>query len=129
MDEWLRNAAKTVLTEHRARTASGRLARISFDPNDRGSIGAAQRYAKNMPIQGTSADILKRALRLLHDDIRETSAKLVNIVHDEIVVECDAADADQTAAKLESAMLRAGEEFVKRVPIKTDARIADAWTK
>lgn len=129
MDEWLRERAKTVLTEHRARTASGRMARISFDPNDRGSIGAAQRYAKNMPIQGTSADILKRALRLLHDDIRATSARLVNIVHDEIVVECDAADAEQIGAKLESAMLHAGEEFVKRVPIKTDAHISDGWAK
>jgi DNA polymerase-1 len=129
MDEWLRVQSKQVLIERAARTASGRMARINFDPNDRSSIGAAQRYAKNMPIQGTSADILKRALRLLHDDIRDTSARLVNIVHDEIVVECDAADATEIAAKLESAMLRAGEEFVRRVPIKVDAVIADEWCK
>lgn len=129
MDEWLRMQSKKVLTERSARTASGRMARINFDPNDRRSIGAAQRYAKNMPIQGTSADILKRALRLLHDDIRGTSARLVNIVHDEIVVECDAKDAVETAAKLESAMLRAGGEFAKRVPIKVDATIADEWCK
>ena len=64
---------KDVLTERPARTASGRMARIKFVDDDRSSIGAAQRYAKNMPIQGTSADILKRALRLLHDDIRDTS--------------------------------------------------------
>ncbi len=82
-----------------------------------------------MPIQGTSADILKRALRLLHDDIRDTSAKLVNIVHDEIVVECDAAEADQTAATLESAMLRAGAEFVSKVPVKVDVHTGDEWTK
>lgn len=129
MDDWLRNAARNVLTERSARTASGRLARMTFDPNDRSSVGAAQRYAKNMPIQGTSADILKRALRLLHDDIRGTSAMLVNIVHDEIVVECDAADAETAAAKLESAMLRAGEQFVSKVPIKVDVHAADDWTK
>lgn len=129
MDEWLKNAARNVLTERSARTASGRLARMTFDPNDRSSVGAAQRYAKNMPIQGTSADILKRALRLLHDDIRGTSAMLVNIVHDEIVVECDAADAEMAAAKLESAMLRAGEQFVSKVPIKVDVHAADDWTK
>jgi len=129
MDDWLRAQSKNVLTERLAKTASGRLARINFDPNDRSSIGAAQRYAKNMPIQGTSADILKRALRLLHDDLRGTTAKLVNIVHDEIVVECDAADAVETGAKLESAMLRAGQEYVKRVPIKVDAVIADQWCK
>jgi len=129
MDEWLRVQSKNVLTERSARTRSGRMARMSFDENDRGSIGSAQRYAKNMPIQGTSADILKRALRLLHDDIRETSAKLVNIVHDEIIVECDAAESEQTVKILESAMLRAGEQFVSRVPIKVDVHTAEEWTK
>jgi DNA polymerase-1 len=129
MDDWLRTQSKKVLTERAARTASGRTAKINFDANDRSSIGAAQRYAKNMPIQGTSADILKRALRFLHDDIRGASARLVNIVHDEIVVECDASEAEETAGKLESAMLRAGQEFVKRVPIKVDATIADEWSK
>jgi DNA polymerase-1 len=129
MDEWLRTQSKNVLTQRAARTRSGRTARINFATEDRSSIGAAQRYAKNMPIQGTSADILKRSLRLLHDDIRETSAQLVNIVHDEIVVECDAADADVTASKLESAMVRAGEQFVKRVPIKVDVHVADEWCK
>ena len=129
MDEWLRAQSKSVLTERSARTRSGRLARMNFDANDRGSVGAAQRYAKNMPIQGTSADILKRALRLLHDDIRDTSAMLVNIVHDEIIVECDAVEAEQTAKTLESAMLRAGAEFVAKVPIKIDVHIADEWTK
>lgn len=129
MDEWLRNAARSVLNERSARTASGRMARMNFDPNDRGSVGSAQRYAKNMPIQGTSADILKRALRLLHDDIRDTSARLVNIVHDEIVVECDAAEAESTAAKLESVMQRAGNEYVTKVPIKVDVHVADEWTK
>ncbi len=129
MDEWLRNAARNVLNDRSARTASGRMARMNFDPNDRGSVGAAQRYAKNMPIQGTSADILKRALRLLHDDIRDTSARLVNIVHDEIVVECDATEADSIAIRLESAMQRAGSEYVTKVPIKVDVHVADEWSK
>lgn len=129
MDAWLRERSREILTTRSARTRSGRMARINFVDNDRASIGSAQRYAKNMPIQGTSADILKRALRLLHDDIRETSAQLVNIVHDEIVVECDASEADATARVLESAMVRAGEQFVKRVPIKVDVHIADEWCK
>ncbi len=129
MDEWLRMRSKDVLTERSARTRSGRLARMNFDASDRGSIGAAQRYAKNMPIQGTSADILKRALRLLHDDIRDTSARLVNIVHDEIVVECDTASAEETAAILESAMVRAGQQYVTKVPVKVDVHTACDWAK
>jgi len=129
MDEWLRLQAKAVLNDRSARTKSGRLARINFDAGDRGSIGGAQRYAKNMPIQGTSADILKRALRLLHDDMRSTSGRLVNIVHDEVIVECDADESESMAGKLESAMLRAGGEYVAKVPIKVDVHTAAEWSK
>ena len=129
MDDWLRSQARNIITERQTRTKSGRLAKFTIDENDRASVGAAQRFAKNMPIQGTSADILKRALRLLHDDLRGSSGKLVNIVHDEIVVECDAAEAETISGKLESAMLRAGRDFVKKVPVKVDAHIADDWTK
>lgn len=129
MDQWLRAQAKNVVKERQARTASGRLAKIRFDENDRASVGAAQRYAKNMPIQGTSADILKRALRLLHDDIAGSSAKLVNIVHDEVVVECDSAESKAVTEKLETAMLRAGAEYVKNVPIKVDVHISEEWSK
>lgn len=129
MDNWLRAQAKAVLTERTARTLTGRLARLRFNENDRAEVGAAQRYAKNMPIQGTSADILKRALRLLHDDIQGTSAKLVNIVHDEIIVETDASEAEETARKLEGSMLNAGREFLKDVPVKVDLSISDEWSK
>ena len=129
MDEWLRTAASTVRETRMTRTKSGRLARFRFDENDRSSLAAAQRYAKNMPIQGTSADILKRALRLLHEDIRPTSAKLVNIVHDEIVVECDASESDQIDAILEGSMSKAGAQYVTRVPIKVDVHASDEWSK
>jgi DNA polymerase-1 len=82
-----------------------------------------------MPIQGQSADILKRALRLLHDKINGTSARLVNIVHDEIIVEADAAEAEATAEMLEKAMCAAGEEYISKVPVKVDVTIADEWAK
>jgi len=129
MDEWLRMQSKNVLTERSARTKSGRLARMSFDANDRSSIGAAQRYAKNMPIQGTSAAILKRACRLLAEDRRGTSARLVNVFQDGIIREVEAADADQTAKRLAAAMLQAGEQYLVKVPVKVDIHVADEWTK
>lgn len=129
MDEWLRTAASTVKETRMTRTRSGRIARFRFDENDRSSLAAAQRYAKNMPIQGTSADILKRALRLLHEDIRPTSAKLVNIVHDEIVVECSANESEHIASILEGSMTRAGALYVSRVPVKVDVHVSDEWTK
>ncbi|MCY7377019.1 MAG: HNH endonuclease, partial [Pyrinomonadaceae bacterium] len=112
LDSWLREAARKVTTERAARTASGRLSRFRFDPEDRKAASLAQRNGKNMPIQGTSADVLKRALHLLHKEISGTSARLVNIVHDEIIVEAAADEAQMTADKLEKAMCAAGEEYI-----------------
>ena len=129
LDGWLRNAGRKVVTERMARTATGRMMRFRFDEEDRKAIALAQRNGKNMPIQGTNADILKRALRLLYDELKGTSAMLVNIVHDEIIVEADANEAEAAARKVEDAMCAAGAEYVKKVPVKVDVHIADHWTK
>jgi DNA polymerase I-like protein with 3'-5' exonuclease and polymerase domains len=129
LDSWLRDAARKVTSERVARTASGRMSRFRFDEDDRKAISLAQRNGKNMPIQGTSADILKRALHLLHAEMSGTSARLVNIVHDEIIVEADANEAESAADKLEKAMCAAGEEYVKKVPVKVDVKISDQWSK
>ena len=129
LDSWLRDAAQKAVRERTARTASGRLARFRFDPEDRQAMSLAQRNGKNTPIQGSSADILKRALRLLHDELRDTSACVVNIVHDEIVVEADANETEAIAKKVEDAMCKAGEEYVKKVPVKVETEISDEWVK
>jgi DNA polymerase I-like protein with 3'-5' exonuclease and polymerase domains len=129
LDAWLRDAANRAIRERTARTASGRLVRFRFDPEDRQAASLAQRNGKNSPIQGSSADILKRALRLLHDKLRDTTACIVNIVHDEIVVEADAGEAAGIAKTVEDAMCAAGEEYVKRVPVKVETEVADEWVK
>ncbi len=129
LDAWLRQAAQRAVRERTARTLSGRLARFNFDPEDRQAMSLAQRNGKNMPIQGASADILKRALRLLHERLRDTNACIVNIVHDEIVVEADAAQAAEIAQHVEDAMCKAGEEYVKLVPVKVETQVADEWVK
>lgn len=91
---------------------------------------ASQRFAANGLItHNSSADILKRALRLLHDKLKNTSARIVNIVHDEIVVETEAEEAAEMAKVVEEAMCAAGEEYIKRVPVKVESEIADEWVK
>lgn len=129
LDAWLRGAANRAVDERLARTASGRMVRFRFDESDRQGVAAIKRYGKNVPIQGTSADILKRALRLIKEEFRGTSAKLVNIVHDEIIVEVNESEAESAAEKLETAMIAAAEEYVKKVPIKVDVKISDEWAK
>jgi DNA polymerase I-like protein with 3'-5' exonuclease and polymerase domains len=129
LDTYLRDAADRAVRERQARTASGRLVRFRYDENDRQQISMTQRNGKNTPIQGTSADILKRALRLLKEELRETNAKVVNIIHDEIVVEADADETESVAEKVERVMRVAGEEYLKTVPVKVETEIADEWIK
>src|SRR3989442_8548967 len=129
LDTYLRESANRAVSEKQARTGSGRLVKFNYDPSDRQQVSMTQRNGKNAPIQGTSADILKRALRLLNDELRDTSAKIVNIIHDEIVVEVDENQAQELAQKVERAMCAAGEEFVQTVPVKVESQIACEWTK
>ena len=129
LDSYLREAASRAVNDKQARTASGRLVRFRYDENDRQQISMTQRNGKNTPIQGTSADILKRALRLLRDELRGTNAQIVNIIHDEVVVEADADDAEEIAAKVERVMSMAGEEYLKTIPVRVETEIADNWIK
>jgi DNA polymerase-1 len=129
LDSYLRESASRAVSDKQARTASGRLVKFNFDPSDRQQVSMTQRNGKNAPIQGTSADILKRALRLLNDDLRGTSGRIVNIIHDEIVVEVDEGEAEEVAKKVERAMCSAGEEYVQSVPVKVEFHIATEWAK
>lgn len=129
LDSYLREAASRAVNDRQARTASGRLVRFRYDENDRQQISMTQRNGKNTPIQGTSADILKRALRLLRDELRGTNAQIVNIIHDEVVVEADTGEAEEIARKVERVLSAAGEEYLKTVPVKVETEIADEWVK
>ena len=129
LDSYLREAANRAVRERQARTGSGRLVRFRFDEQDRQQVSMTQRNGKNTPIQGTSADILKRALRLLKGELHDTTARIVNIIHDEIVVEADRDEAEEIAQKVERAMCAAGEEYLKTVPVRVETEIADNWVK
>ena len=130
LDAWLRDAGFKAVRERTApRTVAGRLFRFNFDPEDRQATSLAQRNGKNAPIQGSSADIIKRALRLLHDRLKGTEAWVVNVVHDEVVVECPEEGAGEFARVVEEAMCAAGEEYVKAVPVRVEAAVTDEWVK
>ncbi len=126
---FLRDAADRAVGDRESRTRSGRLIYFTFDANDRSQVGAAQRLGKNAPIQGSSADIIKRALALLYDALKPIDAKIVNCIHDEIVVEAAEAQADEAAAILDHQMVAAAREFISSVPVTVDIVVADAWLK
>src|SRR5438552_14849105 len=115
LDTYLLESAGRAVNEKQARTGSGRAVKFNCDPSDRQQVSMTQRNGKNAPIQGTSADILKRALRLLQDELRDTSAQIVNIIHDEVVVEVNESEAPDIAQRVERAMCAAGEEYLSTV--------------
>lgn len=127
-DLWLQKADKQARVNLFARTMAGRLQRFSHD-GSRGQLSAVGRNGMNMPIQGSEADMLKRALYFLDLQIRGTDVLLVNIVHDELVLEAPENKAEWAAEVLVDSMVRAGREFITVVDVPADAVIADEWVK
>lgn len=125
----LKNAAARARVNGWCETMSGAIITFKFDRNVPKQVAAVERHGKNYPIQGSSADITKTALRMVHDDMDHDNAKLVNCVHDEIVLEVRDDYVEVEAAKLRAAMVRAGEEFLKTVPVIVDVEVNNFWRK
>src|SRR5262249_5313248 len=82
----------------------------------------------NSPIQGTGADMLKLALSgLLEDRAAIPSARLVLVVHDEIVIEVDASEAAAAAVWLKRHMEAAAAALLCTVPVVVKPIIARTW--
>lgn len=122
LKRWLDKSAFYASRLNRVRTMAGRIINLS------GNSSEIERVARNAPVQGTSADITKTALGLLVRSL-DQDEKLVNVIHDEIVVETPNHLAEQTKDKVIRAMQAAGEYFLKKVPVEVDAKIAQAWLK
>jgi DNA polymerase I-like protein with 3'-5' exonuclease and polymerase domains len=126
---WLREAADRAVRDKENRTRSGRLITFNYDATDRSQVAATQRLGKNAPIQGSSADITKRSLALLYQALKGFDAKIVNCIHDEIVVEAEAGQAEECAKIMEGEMIAAAREFIRSVPVTVDTVIGDSWIK
>jgi DNA polymerase-1 len=87
--------------------------------------------AVNYPIQGTGADLLKLSVLIFDAEVRRENikARVINLVHDEIVVECPMEEGERTAELLERAMKRAGGIILKKVPVEVECVIKDRWEK
>ncbi len=81
----------------------------------------------NTPVQGTGADILKLALIYLFNRFNNSSTKLVNSVHDEIIIECNETSAKEVREIVVKEMIRAGKKYIKSIPIVVDATLSDTW--
>ncbi len=83
----------------------------------------------NTPVQGSAADIIKNALGMLHLKLKGTNTHIIAVVHDEIVLECDALQAENTLEMLTTIMEDAGNQYTKEVPITAEGNITDSWAE
>jgi DNA polymerase I len=89
--------------------------------------GAAERVAVNLPIQGSAADILKRAMIDVHAALPSLAGgrtRMILTVHDELLFEAPKETAEEAAAALREIMERA---VPLRVPLTVDVGIGENW--
>ncbi len=86
----------------------------------------AERTAINAPMQGTAADIIKRAMLTVDEWLLrgEIDAKMIMQVHDELVFEINAQDVDVAVEKIKSLMSSAAE---LTVPLIVDVGVGNNW--
>jgi DNA polymerase-1 len=121
-----------LLAEARAtgivKTMFGRRRLVPNINNKNGQVRmAAERETSNMPIQGTAADILKRAMIDVHaalPAITGGAARMILTVHDELLFEAPKQAADEVAAAVRELM----QSTVQlRVPLTVDVGIGENW--
>ena len=88
-----------------------------------------ERQAINAPIQGTAADIIRRAMIRMEDALAERlSARMLLQVHDELVFEVPDDEVDATLPVISRVMTEAPFPAVTlKVPLAVEARAAQNW--
>ncbi|MEO5950756.1 MAG: DNA polymerase I [Candidatus Saccharimonadales bacterium] len=85
---------------------------------------AAKRAAANMPIQGTEADLMKKAMLLVDEKIGDLGEQILQI-HDSILIECPAGNAEKVADLLKTCMENIAPELA--ISLKVDVSTGTNW--
>jgi len=103
----------------------------SLTRQDHINLSSIERESKNTPVQGSSADILKRAIILADRYIEEHNipAHLIMSVYDELQYEVREDYAQLWADRLQEIMISAAKEVITSIPVKVDIKISNYWEK
>jgi len=127
---WLEDSARKAISVGYSKTIKGRIRFFpTFDHSDGKLRSFYERVGKNNPILGTDGDMLKTAVVLLYHPLLRLNARIVNLVHDEIIVEAPTETTFEVAKLLKETMFSVGQRFLKYVPTYVDVRIRDSWWK
>lgn len=97
------------------------------------TLGEIERASKNMPFQGGGGDMVKVAIILIRNYIKENNlwdkVKLVMQVHDQVTTICVAEIAEEWKSKMDELMIEAARLIVPTGILKADTNITPVWTK
>ena len=87
--------------------------------------------ALNLPIQGSGADLLNRAIAIIHPRLEPFDASLIAFIHDELVVLAREGVAEGVATVVERGMRAAGREFYPDYQelIRCEVSIVTDWAQ
>ena len=86
----------------------------------------AQRMAKNTPLQGSAADVIKVAMIKVEKRLESMKSKMILQVHDELIIDADEGEIDEVKAILQEEMENA---MALNVPLVAEAVVGDNWAE
>jgi DNA polymerase I len=132
LKQWyLEERRKANAGDDHTRTLSGRLRLLDIEYRF-GGWRSQYRLRLNTPIQGSAGDGFKYAVALLWERRRDCpgNPKVVNLVHDEVVVEIDADEAEAGKWWLERCMLDGMAEVLgPNAPVLVEISVSDNWSE
>ncbi len=122
---FMENCLKEAHQTHFAKTFFGRKRQIKDLDNKNAAVrNSAERIAMNTPVQGTAADLMKRAMIKVEKACEKFGAKLILQVHDELVLEVPQENAEKVKDELKIQMEHI-PEF--KIPFQVSCGIAKNW--
>lgn len=88
-----------------------------------------ERNALNAPIQGSGADMMKRAIAEIWNGWDHGSWALVGTVHDEIIFDVPEKDVMDVSLLIEHRMVKVAEEMCPGIDFKVDIHVCDTWAE
>ena len=125
IEEYMRQAVLQAREQGFVTTLMGRKVHIlGINDKNFASRQFAERQAINAPLQGSNADIIKRAMIKIHEFLKTINTKLLLQVHDELVFEAPIDEIDTISIKLKEIM----ETITSlKVPLLVEVGVGENW--
>lgn len=104
------------------------------DPKAHEILAQIQRWAGNHPIQSGNVDMLKPAMKMIYDELRAlkltwAEARILFVVHDEIVMQCREELVEVIRPIMERSMTKSYDMIIPDIINKIDVGVGDYWEK